>query len=71
MHEGEDNMEYNYIRKTRLEKGMTLTKLAHLADLSPGYICHLEKGTRKNPSMKVMTKICIALNCELTDIFFI
>ena len=40
-------MGYNKISKIRKERGMTLTKLADLSGVSVGYLCHLEKGSRK------------------------
>ena len=58
------------LEKIRKEKGMTLEKLSQLANVSSGYLCHLEKGSRKNPSMEVMNKISEALNKSITEIFF-
>ena len=55
-------MEYNNINKIRKEKGITLAKLSDLSGVSIGYICHLENGTRKNPSLEKMQKIADALN---------
>ena len=49
---------------------MTLSKLANLTGISAGYLCHLEKGSRTNPSMDVMNKIAEALNKSVTEIFF-
>ena len=67
--QGDDFMIYNNIKAIRLEQNLSLSQLAHLSGLSIGYICHLENGTRTNPSMKVMSKICHALNRNLTDVF--
>ena len=47
-------MYSNKIKKIRKERGMTLDKLAELADVSSGYLCHLEKGSRKNPSIEII-----------------
>ena len=55
--------------KIRKEKGMTLTKLADLSGVSVGYLCHLEKGSRKNPSLEKMEKIATALGKTITEIF--
>ena len=35
-----------------------------------GYICHLEKGTRNNPSVEVMRNIARALDARVSDVFF-
>ena len=49
---------------------MTLNKLSELSGVSMGYICHLEKGTRKNPSKEMMEKIAKALDKSVIEIFF-
>lgn len=64
-------MPNNYISKIRKEKGLTLTQLSKLTNLSVGYLCHLEKGSRSNPSMNTMKKICDSLNKNLKDVFYL
>lgn len=64
-------MYHNQIKKVRKEKGLTLLKLSDLSGVSVGYLCHLEKGSRNNPSIEVMEKISEALNKTITEIFFI
>ena len=59
----------NNIKEIRKSKKLTLVKLAEKSKLSAGYICHLEKGTRKNASYDVMNKIANALNTDIGDIF--
>ena len=49
-------MYHNQIRKIREEKGMTLVKLSEMSGVSVGYLCHLEKGSRKNPSVVIDRK---------------
>ncbi len=61
----------NRIKIIREEKGMTLFHLANLAGISSGYLCHLENGTRSNPSLEVMKKISKALNKSITEVFLI
>lgn len=63
-------MYYNQIKKIRNEKGMTLLKLSYLSGISVGYLCHLELGSRNNPSIEVMEKIAKALNASITEVFF-
>lgn len=63
-------MYRNQIKKIREEKGMTLVELSNLSGVSVGYLCHLEKGSRKNPSVKIMEKISDALNKTIAEIFF-
>ena len=61
----------NRIEILRKEKRITLAELARLTGLSAGYLCHLEKGSRSNPSLEVMEKIAKALNKSVVEIFFI
>lgn len=62
-------MSYNYINKIRKEKGITLSELSTRSGVSVGYLCHLEKGTRKNPSLEVMERIAESLGKTITEIF--
>lgn len=61
----------NKIKIIRKEKGMTLSKLSDLSKISVGYLCHLEVGSRRNPSFEVMEKIAKALNKSINEVFFI
>ena len=63
-------MYHNRVKEIREQKGITLVKLSELSGISVGYLCHLEKGSRKNPSIEIMEKISIALNKSITEIFF-
>ena len=63
-------MYYNKIKKIRSEKGWTIQKLAEISNVSAGYICHLENGTRTHPSIEVMERIARALNRTIFEIFF-
>ena len=63
-------MKRNNIKRARQEKGMTLKCLSAMADVSIGYICHLEKGTRTNPSMHIMERLAKSLNKSVSELFF-
>lgn len=63
-------MYKNKIRKYRKEKGMTMREMAEKSGISVGYLSHLEKGSRDNPSKEVMENIAIVLNKSIPDIFF-
>ncbi len=63
-------MYKNSIRKYRKQKGLKLEEMSQKIGISTGYLCHLEKGTRKNPSTKVMEKISKALGKSIPEIFF-
>jgi DNA-binding XRE family transcriptional regulator len=63
-------MYKNKIREYRIQKGMNLKELAEKAEISTGYLCHLEKGTRVNPSIKVIEKIAKVLGKNISDLFY-
>lgn len=63
-------MYYNRLKEARESRGMTMSKLAELSGLSVGYICHLENGTRKNPSIETMEKIANVLGKSIFEVFF-
>lgn len=63
-------MYNNKIKKTRTSKNMSLKELAEEAEISAGYLSHLENGSRSNPSKEVMERIAIALNSSIPEIFF-
>lgn len=63
-------MYKNNLKQIRKSKGMTMEKLSEISGVSMGYICHLEKGSRENPSREIMEKIATALGKTVTEIFF-
>lgn len=63
-------MYKNRIREYRKQKGMKLEELASKAGISTGYLCHLERGSRANPSIQVMEKIAKVLEKNIAEIFF-
>lgn len=64
-------MHNNKIKNLRKEKGITLLELSNLCGISVGYLCHLEKGSRRNPSLDVMEKISKALNKSVAEVFLL
>lgn len=63
-------MYKNKIRIYRKKTGMNLEEMAVKVGISTGYLCHLEKGTRKNPSTEVMDAISDVLGKNVAEIFF-
>ena len=61
-----------YLKQTRLDKEITLRGFAKLVDISPVYLCDLEKGRKAAPSMEVMQKMVskLALNKEESERFY-
>jgi len=58
------------LKKIREKKGFTIEKLAEAANISAGYLCRLENGSRNNPSILVMKNIAKALGVDISEIFF-
>ena len=54
-----------YLRKKRK---MSSLDLAVAADINRNYLSDLERGQR-NPTLKILRKIAIALNIDLSDLF--
>ena len=59
----------NNIKKFRLEQNITLEKLSKETGISIGYLCHLEKGTRNNPTLKIMKTISSTLHKTIDEVF--
>ena len=63
-------MYQNKIKQYRKEMGLTMKETAQKSGISVGYLCHLEKGRRGNPSTGVMEKIAKTLKKTIPEIFF-
>lgn len=63
-------MYHNKMKEIRISQGITLEELAEKTGISIGYLSHLERGTRNNPSIKLMDKIAFALNSTILEVFF-
>ena len=53
------------IRKLREAQGMTQEQLARRAKVTQGYVSHLEKGLKKNPSLPTLKKLAKALDVNV------
>ena len=60
----------NKMREIRLTQGITLKQLSEKTKISAGYLSHLERGKRINPSIQIMDKIAYALNKTILEVFF-
>ncbi|WP_426239423.1 helix-turn-helix domain-containing protein [Pararhizobium sp. DWP1-1-3] len=56
------------IRRLRVAKGISQDDLALMAGVERSYVGHLERGS-KNPTVKTLEKISVALSCEISDLF--
>lgn len=58
----------NNLKKIRAEKGLSLEKVARLADLSLNTIVKIENGANKNPTIDTLSKIAKALEIGVDDL---
>ena len=56
------------IRYLRNSRKMSIEDLALEAGINPNYLSDLERGER-NPTIKVLSKIAIALDISLSELF--
>lgn len=63
-------MYNNRMKEIRKEMGITLEQLSEKTGISVGYLSHLERGTRDNPTICIMDKIAYALGRSLQEVFF-
>ena len=56
------------IKKLRAKKGLSLEKIARLADLSLNTIVKVESGVNTNPTIETLTKIALALEVGVDDL---
>ena len=52
----------------RNKAGITQVELARKIGITPAYLCDLEKGKKKNPSVSVMIRLAEALNVTVNDL---
>lgn len=63
-------MYKNKMKLYRQKENMKLNQLANKTGISIGYLSHLEKETRSNPSIQIMEDVARALNRDIIDVFF-
>ena len=56
------------LKKLRAKKGLSLEKIARLADLSLNTIVKVENGVNQNPTIDTLTKIAKALEVGVDDL---
>ena len=56
------------LKKLRTKKGLSLEKIARLADLSLNTIVKIENGVNQNPTIETLTKIAKALEVGVDDL---
>lgn len=56
------------LKKLRAKKGLSLEKIARLADLSLNTIVKIGNGVNTNPTIETLTKIAKALEVGVNDL---
>ena len=56
------------LKKLRAKKGLSLEKIARLADLSLNTIVKIKNGVNQNPTIETLTKIAKALEVGVDDL---
>ncbi len=56
------------LKKLRAKNGLSLEKIARLADLSLNTIVKIENGVNSNPTIETLTKIAKALEIGVDDL---
>jgi transcriptional regulator with XRE-family HTH domain len=54
------------LKELRLERGMSLSRLADVSGVSKGYLSALESGKQKNPSLEKLMALASALGVSIT-----
>lgn len=57
-----------YVKNTRSKRGLSQAELAKLADLSPSFICRIEKGDYKSVTVASLNKLSRALKVPINDL---
>lgn len=56
------------LKKLRAKKGLSLEKIARLADLSLNTIVKVENGINTNPTIETLQKIAKSLDVQVDDL---
>lgn len=56
------------LKDLRIERGITLDKLASLSSLSKLYLYNLENGMIKEPTINDIGQVALALECDIADV---
>ena len=58
----------DYVKETRSKRGLSQAELAKLADLSPSFICRIEKGDYKSVTLASLNKFSRALKVSVNEL---
>ncbi len=58
----------DFVKDTRFKRGLSQAELAKLADLSPSFICRIEKGDYKSVTVASLQKLSRALKIGMNEL---
>ncbi|CAH2714461.1 hypothetical protein BACCIP111895_01624 [Neobacillus rhizosphaerae] len=58
-------MDGNKLKRSRTEKGYSLTRLSELTGISKSYLSLIERDIQTNPSLDILEKIAKSLNVDV------
>ena len=57
------------VKELRIKKGLSQSQLAHLLDVSPGFIGHVESSKdRAKYNLNILVKLVKILECDYVDL---
>jgi transcriptional regulator with XRE-family HTH domain len=56
------------LRRIRQERGLSQERLAHAADLNMTHVAKIER-TEREPGVRTIAKLCVALGVSAADLF--
>lgn len=61
-------MDGNKLKRMRIEKGISLSKLSELTGISKSYLSLIERNIQKNPSLDILEKITKTFEIDLENL---
>jgi transcriptional regulator with XRE-family HTH domain len=61
-------MDGNTLKRLRIEKGVSLSKLSELTGISKSYLSLIERNIQKNPSIDILEKMAKTFQVKVEDL---
>lgn len=61
-------MDGNKLKKLRLERGYSLSRLSKVTDISKSYLSGMEQNTHINPSLEILERLAAAFGMKVEDL---
>jgi transcriptional regulator with XRE-family HTH domain len=63
-----DTMDGNKLKRMRIEKGVSLSKLSEQTGISKSYLSLIERNIQKKPSLDILAKIAETFGVKVEDL---